>query len=90
MGKQLKTLKDLRMEKVENKNDYMTSEFVLKQEAIKWAKELQIEQSKYYKGPLKSILESRFDKPNEVTNAQRRRVIQWIINFFNLTEEDLK
>jgi len=35
-------------------------------------------------------LENRFDTPNEVTNAQRRRVIQWIMNFFNLTEEDLK
>jgi len=86
-NEELKTLKDI--EKPDEMEALVEIDN-LKQEAIKWVKELRIEQSKYYKGPLKSILESRFDTPNEVTNAQRRRVIQWIMNFFNLTEEDLK
>jgi len=45
MKTELKTLKDLRMEKVFGKDDYMTSEFVLKQEAIKWVKEIKISDS---------------------------------------------
>lgn len=35
---ELKTLRDLRMEKVFGKDDYMISEFVLKTEAIEWIK----------------------------------------------------
>ena len=42
MTDELKTLKDLRMEKIFGKDDYMISEFVLKTEAVKWIKYLEI------------------------------------------------
>jgi hypothetical protein len=86
MEKQLRTLKDLRMEKVENKNDYMTSEFVLKQEAIKWVKELDKDINLFKYSP---EAHQKIEEYKEVLTRTSNQIL-WIKHFFNLTEEELK
>jgi len=56
----------------------------LKQEAIKWIKELEKE-PKVFMEPIKGLEEFCATYDGETSN-----VINWIVKFFNITEEDLK
>jgi len=71
---ELKTLEDLRLERVDTRiND------ILKSEAVKWVKLNYL-----------AIDKPKEDCPTVTWNYSIAFMNNWIKNFFNLTEEDLK
>ena len=83
MQSELKTLKDIRNELTIQDDEDSFVEY-LKQEAIKWIKEL---------GNLDKEDTTMFVFCEETTVKKpqyRRIIIKWIKHFFNITEEDLK
>ena len=86
---ELKTLKDLNSEMVlMDKEEKWVMESELRQEAIKWVKSCKVKIDGDWEGHRRcgdSFL-GRFKN-----NGRRRcKNCKWIINFFNLTEDDLK
>ncbi len=72
----LKTLKDLSIQ-IAPMSEYNTT--IIRQEAIKWIKELKVE----------SFVTNPQLTNKELTNS-KALTIKWIEHFFNITEEDLK
>ncbi len=77
---ELKTLKDICKIYIEIGETEIVKTNELKQEAIKWIKDL------FNKGTLGDLNSAQ--KHNE--NFARKSQIDWIKNFFNITEGDLK
>jgi len=85
----LKTLKELTMSW--NKGDVLVSERKLKEEAIKWIKELLIEGEAIYTTKNKDGFKNREEAGKNLRNVFLiEGKIAWIIDFFNITEEELK
>ena len=90
----LKTLKDLDWWKVPDINKELSVEcYRLKQEAIKWIKELEKEiklfetNPEYHNEIMKEYYRSGQFNSILIKNSEQ---ILWIKHFFNITEEDLK
>ena len=84
----LKTLKDMEYSNYEqshNKTIYIDD---LKQEAIKWIKHIDFRCS--YNHVIELDHMNLTDEEIEETKMCSEEVICWIINFFNITKEDLK
>ena len=79
---ELKTLKDLSQEIYENCGS--DPEPILKQEAIKWVKDL--EDNNSHNG---SRFQYGYFEDGERGSCEAPNVIEWIKDFFNLTDEDL-
>ena len=86
--KELKTLKDLELEKYPEESD-MCSKEMLKQEAIKWIKKLEFINDNWVEHSQDiAIGEHTFDF--YCCDCYTSEVQTWICDFFNITEEDLK
>jgi hypothetical protein len=94
MEKQLKTLKDLKDKLanhiIEEREFIPEAEFVsvkeLKQEAIKWVKELDKDINLFKYSP---EAHQKIEEYKEVLTRTSNQIL-WIKHFFNLTEEELK
>ena len=89
------------LEKSEDRMACLTRD--LKQEAIKWIKEIRgegrikvndegIGKKFYYKNPeITEIVEDKVREITKITIKQETDILErWIIHFFNITDEDLK
>jgi len=88
MSEELKTLKDLEKDYEWNYNTYNA----IRQEAIKWVKELKKRDGKetspsYLDKPFGNFCDTGYD---EYALHPFGNVINWIKHFFNIKEEDLE
>ena len=90
----LKTLKDLAKNNYHNTNADWVFNKQLRQEAIKWIKDIGTKDLDYFeldKLHLTAVShDSKKDYEQEAWHCGECAKIVWIMNFFNLTEEDLK
>ncbi len=89
----LKTLKDLAFshQLFSDKRVNLCREDNVREEAIKWVKELEKSPTEPFISVNKDIIQAKVEETSfKILIAENQALLNWIKHFFNITEEDLK